>query len=269
MTDPGTALAAAPGDAFYYASRYLPKSARAAVNVIEAGRREIARIPQTCSDRGVAHVKLAWWREELDRVESGEPRHEIGHALVPLARADTALLGAFVTLVDATAASLLEPPLADDAAVHAAVTAQHGPVFDAMQRVCGGGEVATLGALGEIAFELCAFRLHRRGGWLGVSGERLAEHGLTVDDARTSQDRARIAALLAPALEALVERIDAAVGARSRSERRAQRLFVTLARIARRTLVLTLEDGCRVLEHRVAPTPLDKLAIAWRARVAG
>lgn len=263
------ALAAAPGEDFYYASLYLPADARAAVNVIELTRREITRIPQSVSDRGVAHVKLAWWREEVERIARGEVRHDLARALVPLVHEDPALCEALATLVDATDATLLEVPPTDDSAVQAAVRAQQGAVFEAMQRRCGGGEVAGLAATAEIAFELAAFRLHRRGGLMYVSAARLAEHALDADTARHLSDGERARALLEPTMAALLERLRAGLGAWTRAERRERRLFVTLARIAARTLELTLEDGCRVLERRVAPTPVAKLAIAWRTRLFG
>ena len=104
-----TAIASAPGSDFYYASLYLPPRARSAVNILEACRRAITRIPQTCSDRGVAHTKLAWWRDEFERLGQASPRHELTRGLSPLNAADDGLAEVFMELVEKTDASLQEP----------------------------------------------------------------------------------------------------------------------------------------------------------------
>lgn len=273
--DDGATLAAPPGSAFHYASLYLPATGRHAVNVLEACRLEIARIPQSCSDRGVAHVKLAWWRDEIERLNDAAPRHAITRALATLALRDAALKPVCLAFVDAVACTLRDPVLPTDAAILDAVRAQHGGLFAAMSRHAGTGvsdedpQALELACLSEVAFELGAFRQHRRAGLLYVAAGNLAAHGLDGDRARTTGDGGQVHQLVEPAIRATLERLEHAERGLAAGVRRRQRLFVILARIARRTLKLTLEDGCRVLERRVEPTPLHKLWIAWRTRTFG
>jgi len=61
------------GSDFYYASLYLAPAERERVRVLEALRRAIGDVAGQTSDRGVAHVKLAWWQEEVERLAAGVP----------------------------------------------------------------------------------------------------------------------------------------------------------------------------------------------------
>ncbi|MCZ6895845.1 MAG: squalene/phytoene synthase family protein [Gammaproteobacteria bacterium] len=270
-----TAIASAPGSDFYYASLYLPPRARSAVNVLEACRREITRIPQTCSDRGVAHTKLAWWRDEFKRLGEASPRHELTRGLSLLNAADDGLAEVFIELIEKTAASLQEPVFETREDVFEAIRDLHGAVFRRMILAVGDCDAAAMAALvdlacaTELAYELRDLRQHRRGGLLYLAGDALGRHGLHVEQLRQVTDSAALGDLMDQEIEYAVARLDNAHAQLGRPARRRGRLFCTLARIIRRALVLTLEGGCQVLERRIELLPVHKLWIAWRTRITG
>jgi phytoene synthase len=59
--------------------------------------------------------------------------------------------------------------------------------------------------------------------------------------------------------------LDRAIGQLSPRDRRAQRASLAMAAIYRTLLDEIARDGYRVLERRVALTPIRKLWLAWRA----
>lgn len=66
---------------------YTPPPARPLVAAAFALEAELRRIADARADHGVAHLKLQWWREELERLELGQPRHPLTQAALAAAGA--------------------------------------------------------------------------------------------------------------------------------------------------------------------------------------
>lgn len=73
--------AAPQGSAFYYSTRKLTKDQSLAVIAIMAFYQEIEDITVTYDDFGVAHTKLNWWRDEVIKIQDGQPTHPVAIAL--------------------------------------------------------------------------------------------------------------------------------------------------------------------------------------------
>lgn len=265
-------IAPPPGADFHYASFYFAPRTRTKLHLIEALRRELLEIPENCSDRGVAHIKLAWWREELDTAADAAPRHHLTRALRSLS---PTLVPAFRDLAEHVAGGLGAAPPADDEALDSVLDTLHGPPVRALIDETGGAPEVELPALlrlarlVERANALAALRRHRDGGWLYLSRATLESHGLTPDQVRHAARSNELGSLVNAQVAHLLGSLEDALGKLPRQARRRQRLVTTLARIAQRRLALTLADGCAVLERRVDPTPVAKLAVAWRTRWLG
>src|SRR5512134_2409280 len=78
--------AAASGSSFYYSFLFLPPERRRAITALYAFCREVDDVVDECADPGVAAAKLAWWRQEIAALESGQPQHPVTQALAPVAR---------------------------------------------------------------------------------------------------------------------------------------------------------------------------------------
>jgi phytoene synthase len=48
--------------------------------------REVDDVVDECNDISIASTKLAWWRQEIERVADGQPQHPVGQALKGLAK---------------------------------------------------------------------------------------------------------------------------------------------------------------------------------------
>ncbi len=263
------------GDDFHYASFYLAPARRTLCRTLEAWRREVAAIPQTCSDRGVAHLKLAWWREELGRYVAGEARHPLTIALATGISDTDQLSAALERFLDAVESSLFEPVLATREAVLTAIAAQHGELLAVYAH---SGKALTdadlkrlldLAYLSELAYELRGLRQHRRGGPLYLAADALAEHGLTVDDVRSATDSRALVAVLRSEMTAVLGLLEQQLAALPRGLGRRHSVFGAQARLVAAALRLTVADDCQVLERRLELLPAHKLMLAWRSRYVG
>ncbi|MDR0775863.1 MAG: presqualene diphosphate synthase HpnD [Azonexus sp.] len=72
---------AASGSSFYYSFLFLPPERRRAIMALYAFCREVDDVVDECHDLSIASTKLAWWRQEIDRVAAGQPQHPVGQAL--------------------------------------------------------------------------------------------------------------------------------------------------------------------------------------------
>jgi phytoene synthase len=73
--------AAPAGSSLYYSTLYYPADIKRKLNAVHAFHCEIEQIINECSDPGVAHMKLAWWQEEIRRLFAGEARHPVSREL--------------------------------------------------------------------------------------------------------------------------------------------------------------------------------------------
>lgn len=272
---PAAEFGIAPPDDFHYASLYLAPAARGAARVLEAARRAIVEIPPGCSDRGVAHLKLAWWEQELARLAAGEPRHPLTQAMAPLLRRWPDLPRIYARLVANVVTSLSEPRYADDAALHGALRARQDELATLLIGLGAPVDTATRDGLLELAVQLelaralRGLRQHRRGGAPLIAGDALARAGLTLEQVREARLSVTLRDWLAPEMTRVQARLRTQRDALPRATRRGQALFVTLAECALEALALTLADDCRVLEQRVEVLPVRKLWLAWRVRHIG
>ena len=72
---------AASGSSFYYSFLFLPPERRQAIMALYAFCREVDDVVDECNDISLASTKLAWWRQEVERIGEGKPQHPVGQAL--------------------------------------------------------------------------------------------------------------------------------------------------------------------------------------------
>ncbi|WP_150430008.1 presqualene diphosphate synthase HpnD [Dechloromonas sp. CZR5] len=76
---------AASGSSFYYSFLFLPPERRQAIMALYAFCREVDDVVDECNDISLASTKLAWWRQEVERIGEGNPQHPVGQALKKVA----------------------------------------------------------------------------------------------------------------------------------------------------------------------------------------
>ena len=83
MSDDPLKRGTPPGSLRQFAVTYAPPHARPLLEALYAYEAEIADTTRASSHE-VAHTRLAWWRDEADRLLRGQPRHPVARALLPL-----------------------------------------------------------------------------------------------------------------------------------------------------------------------------------------
>ena len=105
------ARAVPPGTARYWSWLFAAAESRDPLLGIFALGAEWQALMDPATDSAMAHLKLAWWREEVQRLITGSPVHPIGVYLAALPRADAVDFTPLLTAVDAAAHQVGGVPL--------------------------------------------------------------------------------------------------------------------------------------------------------------
>jgi phytoene synthase len=100
-----------PGSARYWSWFFAAPDSRAPLLGIFALGAEWQALMDPATESGVAHLKLAWWQEEIRRLVAGSPVHPICAYLTSLPRAAAADFAPLLAAVDAAALHVSGVPL--------------------------------------------------------------------------------------------------------------------------------------------------------------
>ena len=263
--------ALAPGSSLYYATRVLPTERRRALAALHAFCREVSAVAVEVADPGVARRKLAWWATEIDAAFGGRPQHPVAQALVPALRAFGLPPEPFRAVIAGALADCEPPAYPSFALLEEQCRAIAGNVWALSAAVCGHIDPATPARVRELGVGLRLAGIVRdlgadvRRGRLYVPEDELARFGVDANTLLLLRDRTGVAELIAHQAARARERCSTAVAALPAVDRRAQRPAIIMAALAAALLEEIGRDGFRVLDRRVALTPLPKAWIAWKA----
>jgi phytoene synthase len=263
--------AAQSGSSFHYSFRLLPPERRAAITALYAFCREVDDVVDEVADPVVARVKLAWWRTEIDAVYGGTPQHPVALALVPVVaryRVDRAHL---LTVIDGMQMDLEKVRYVDftDLAVYCDRVA--GVVGLMSAEIFGYEDPATRDYARDLGIAFQLTNIVRdvgedaRRGRIYLPQQELARFGVAASDVLLAKTSPAFVALMRFQVERAREWYERAFAKLPARDRRAQRAGLAMAAIYRTLLDEIARDGYRVLERRIALTPLRKLWIATRA----
>jgi phytoene synthase len=125
------------------ASFFAPATVRPALMALYAFNVELARIRDLIREPMAGHMRLAWWRGQLERIARGEEGE------TPLLRALSTVVAAhglpvplLLGAVDARGAELSECPFSNMAALETYVLATSSALMKLAARICGAGAQA-------------------------------------------------------------------------------------------------------------------------------
>jgi phytoene synthase len=262
--------AAESGSSFYYSFLFLPPERRRAITALYAFCREVDDVVDECSDPTLAAAKLAWWRQEVARLEAGAPQHPVTQALAPLARAYGITVARLGEIIDGMEMDLRHARYADLAALERYCYHVAGVVGLLAAGIFGYANPRTLDyaqALGT-AFQLTNIVRDvgedARKSRIYLPLDELARFGVPAADILNQRHTPAFAQLMAFQVERAQARYADALALLPREDVRAQRPGLVMAAIYRTLLDEIRRDGYRVLDRRVALTPIRKLWIAWK-----
>jgi len=263
--------AARSGSSFYYSFLFLPPERRRAITALYAFCREVDDVVDEVSDPAVARTKLAWWRREIDATFEGLPEHPVGKALAPVVRDFGLSREQLQTVIDGMAMDLEQVRYVDFPALELYCHRVAGVVGMLAARIFGYAEPATERYARDLGIAFQLTNIIRDVGEDAARGriylpqDELARFGVPPSALLRREGGDGFVALMAHQVARARDWYARALGALPDVDRRSQRAGLAMAAIYRALLEEIERDGYRVLDRRIALTPLRKFAIAWRA----
>lgn len=192
LEEPYRSRAVPPGSTRYWSWLFAARQARAGLLGIYALTAEWRALMDPATELGVAQLKLAWWREELQRAAAGAALHPITRYLTDLegarSAAPAASLAPLLQSVEAAAAQVAGAPLerAEELEPHAG--ALHGLPLLVASRFAGGAHggldacVAALAAAEYLARACADYGREARAGRIVFAVDELLAAGIDNDD---------------------------------------------------------------------------------------
>jgi len=258
------------GSSFYYSFMFLPPPRRRGITALYAFCREVDDVVDRAVDPAVARLKLAWWRQEIAAVYGGEPQHPVARALVPVVREFDLPQAHLQTIIDGMAMDLDHARYLDFAALETYCHRVAGVVGLLSAQVFGHAYPSTLGYARDLGVAFQLTNIVRdvgedaRRGRIYLPQEDLARFGVPASTLTAGVVTPEFRALMTFEAQRARAWYDRAFAQLDPGDRHAQRPGLIMAAIYRTLLDEIERDGFRVLDRRIALTPLRKLWIAWK-----
>jgi 15-cis-phytoene synthase len=254
---------------------FLPPERRRAITALYAFCREVDDIVDEVSDPALARTKLAWWRTEIGAAFTGTPRHPVALALKSVVATYRLPEEHFHTVIDGMTMDLERDRYADFAALERYCHCVAGVVGVMSAEIFGYVNPATrvyardLGIAFQLTNIIRDVGEDARRGRIYLPQDELARRGVDANALLRRDANDALAPLMRDQAARARQWYARALATLPPEDRRAQRPGLIMAAIYRTLLDEIEADGFRVLEHRVALTPLRKLWIAWKTARRG
>lgn len=265
--------AAQSGSSFYYAFRILPHTQRRAITAFYAFCREVDNIVDEVSDVSVARTKLNYWRREVDALFLGTAQHPVMQAIKPHIEPMRLPQSAFHTVIDGMQQDLDKTRYLNAAELSAYCYKAAGVVGEVTARIFGMRvpdnpktlEYArTLGEALQLTNIIRDVGEDARRGRIYLPQDDLAKFNVSPSAVLRCQPDEKFGELMTFQYSRAVELYDRALSVLPPEDKHAQRAGLAMGAIYRALLDEIRRDGYRVLQHRVALTPIRKLWIVWK-----
>jgi phytoene synthase len=219
----------------YLVSLFATPEAQPALFTLLAANHEIAKTAEVVSEPVIGAIRLQWWRESLDGIESGTPRtHEVVLPLARLVAERGVSLQPLRELVDARELDLEPDPPADLEAFMAYAEATGGALHQLMAEVVGAdAEIGRAG--GRIWAALGLIRampqLLQAGRW-AVPDVLLEEYSISHQKIKDNRGDPALGSALAPLLDRCRSEIAELAGRRALRHAKARPFRLLTARAA-------------------------------------
>jgi phytoene synthase len=262
--------AARSGSSFYYSFLFLPPERRRAIVALYAFCREVDDVVDDVSDREVARAKLAWWRREIAAAYDGEPQHPVARALRPVVAAYALPQADLQMVIDGMAMDLDHAGYVDFPALEQYCHRVAGVVGLLSAEIFGRTSEATRRYARDLGIAFQLTNIIRdvgedaRRGRIYLPRDELQRFGVSPSTLLRGTADGDFRGLMAFQVGRARDWYGRALAVLPAADRRAQRPGLAMAAIYRALLDEIERDGYRVLDRRIALTPLRKLWIAWK-----
>ena len=263
------------GTSFYYSFMFLPPERRRAITALYAFCREVDDVVDEVSDPELARTKLAWWRTEIGATFTGTPQHPVAQALRPVVTAYRLPEEHFQTVIDGMAMDLHRNRYLDFTELERYCHSVAGVVGLMSAEIFGYVNPATRQYARDLGIAFQLTNIIRdvgedaRRGRIYLPQDELAVHAVTASALLKGESSAALTDLMKDQVARARRWYARALEALPAEDRKAQRAGIIMASIYRALLDEIERDGYRVLDRRIALTPLRKFWIAWKTARRG
>ncbi|HMV52674.1 MAG TPA: presqualene diphosphate synthase HpnD [Rhodocyclaceae bacterium] len=262
--------AAQSGSSFYYSFLFLEPRRRRAITALYAFCREVDDVVDECNDPQIAAAKLAWWRLEAARIHDGTPEHPVGLALQSAAHEFRLPQEQLLEIIDGMEMDLQQSRYLDFKGLQLYCYRVAAVVGLLAAEIFGYQDRATLKYAHDLGIAFQLTNIIRdvgedaRRGRIYLPVDELQRFGVPASDIMNARHTEAFMRLMEFQIERAQKFYDQALALLPQVDRKSQKSGLIMAAIYRTLLDEIRRDGCRVLTHRTALTPLRKLWIAWR-----
>jgi len=267
--------AADSGSSFYYGFRFLDVRRRRAIMALYAFCREVDDAVDECTDPGVAAMKLAWWRGEVEAMYAGRPTHPVTQALAAVLPEVNLPAEQLQEIIDGMEMDLRLARYPDFRTLNLYCYRVASVVGLLAAQIFGYPDRRTQKYAHDLGLAFQLTNIIRdvgedaRRGRIYLPQDELARFGVPEADILARRHSDRFAELMRFQAQRAQDTYDRALGELPAVDRKAQRPGLMMAAIYRALLDEIVKDGCRVLTHRVSLPPARKLWLAARAWLRG
>lgn len=259
------------GSSFTLSFMFLPKDKRNAMTALYAFCREVDDVVDECTDYQIAQTKLAWWKQEIQRLFHETPQHPVTQALKPVVNSFGLQEVHFIEIIDGMQMDTQYNRYADFEQLALYCYRVASVVGLLCAQIFGYTDRATL----EYAHDLgMAFQLTNiirdvgedaRRGRIYIPLDELEQAGVTEQQLLNSQASPQMQALLMKQIERAEMFYDKALNQLPKKDVRAQLPGMMMAAIYRALLQEIKPDPNLVLTHKIILPPFRKLKLAVSA----
>ena len=266
---------AASGSSFYYSFLFLPPERRRAIMALYAFCREVDDIVDECRDLSIASTKLTWWRQEIDRVASGQPQHPAGQALQAAGRRFNLSAEQLLEIIDGMEMDLQQPRYADFKSLALYCYRVASVVGLLAAEIFGFQDRQTLKYAHDLGMAFQLTNIIRdigedaRRGRIYIPLDELARFEVPAADILNARYSDNFTALMQFQHDRARQYYAQALAALPAADRKNQRPGLIMAAIYRALLDEIRAENFQVLHQRITLTPVRKLWLAARTWVRG
>ena len=271
--------AAASGSSFYYSFLFLPPERRQAITALYAFCREVDDVVDECHDAQLAAIKLAWWREELDRLYAGLPEHPVTRALQKVLPRFSLPKELLLEIIDGMEMDLHQSRYPDFKNLSLYCYRVASVVGLLAAEIFGHEDRRTLKYAHDLGLAFQLTNIIRdvgedaRRGRVYLPQDELARFGIVDAELLSATPPADFPDKFRRLMEFQIERAETYYAEALRQlperDRKPQRAGLIMAAIYRATLTEIKRDANQVLSQRVSLSPLRKLWLAGLTWIKG
>ncbi len=267
--------ARASGSSFYYSFKFLTPQRRAAITALYAFCREVDDVVDGCKDVSVAQTKLAWWRQEVMRMQQGQATHPVTKALAPFQTEFGIATRDLNEIIDGMQMDLEQNRYLDFAGLKLYCYRVAGVVGIIAAKIFGYRSEQTLAYADRLGLALQLTNIIRdvgedaRLGRVYIPTEDLQQFNLSVQQIIRLEDSENFRRLMRFQAERAFAQYRAAYELLPAIDRKSQKVGLIMGSIYSDLLAVLKQQDFAVLNQRTSLTPRRKLAIALRVYLTG